>query len=237
MDGLGVCPPRSQTRPPKAPKERLVGRATSAVVAVARKRHEINCDNSVVRMVYEEGRGMVMRGLRRVLVRCCDEVGKGQAVEATLENPEGSGLAGELEMGGPVHGTNYTRRQEWVPAALQYWGRQRETGRVLTEDLGASSVLWPDQRPDGVDGAGSALACRYCASILHGQFRPPLSCPFVDKCLLHSTPFTVKQNRGTHIRTMEVTDVRAPHCASFLMTDCAPRATPAGWDATIHGIS
>lgn len=122
MDGLGVCPPRSQTRPPKAPKERLVGRATSAVVAVARKKHEINCGNGFVQMGYGDGRRMVMRGLRRVLMRGCDEVGMGQAVEATLENPERSDLAGELDVGGPVHGTNCTRRQEWVPAVLQCRG-------------------------------------------------------------------------------------------------------------------
>lgn len=89
MDGLGVCPPRSQTRPPKAPKERLVGRATSAVVAVAQKRQGINYGNGVIQMWYGGGgRRMVMRGLRRVLMRGCDEVGKDQAVEATLENPE-----------------------------------------------------------------------------------------------------------------------------------------------------
>lgn len=40
-----------------------------------------------------------MRGLRRVLMEGCDEVGKGQAVEATLENPERSDLAGELDLG------------------------------------------------------------------------------------------------------------------------------------------
>lgn len=140
MDGLGVCPPRSQTRPPKAPKERLVGRATSAVVAVAGKRYEINCGYSSVQMGYGEGRKMVMRGLRRVLVRGCDEVGKGQAVEATLENPERSDLAGELDLGGPVHGTNYTRRQEWVPLVLQCWGWQWVKGRVLAENPGASSL-------------------------------------------------------------------------------------------------
>lgn len=83
---------------------------------------------------------MVMRGLRRVLVRGCDEVGKGQAVEATLENPERSDLAGELDLGGPVHGTNYTRRQEWVPLVLQCWGWQWAKGRVLAENPGASSL-------------------------------------------------------------------------------------------------
>lgn len=67
---------------------------------------------------------MVMRGLRRVLVRGCVEVGKGQAVEATLENPERSDLAGELDLGGPVHSTNCSRRQEWVPPVLQCWGWQ-----------------------------------------------------------------------------------------------------------------
>lgn len=99
MDGLGVCPPRSQTRPPKAPKERLVGRATSAVVAVAQKRQEINYGDGFVQTGCGAGRRMVMRGLRRVLMGGCDEVGKGQAVEATLENPERSDLAGELHLG------------------------------------------------------------------------------------------------------------------------------------------
>lgn len=66
---------------------------------------------------------LVMRGLRRVLPRGCDEVGKGQAVEATLENPERSDLAGALDLGGPVHDTNYTRWQGQVSKVLQCWGR------------------------------------------------------------------------------------------------------------------
>ena len=53
-----------------------------------RKRKKINFGNSFLRMWYVEGHRMVMRGLRRVLARGCDEVGNGQAVEATLENPE-----------------------------------------------------------------------------------------------------------------------------------------------------
>lgn len=120
MDGLGVCPPRSQTRPPKAPKERLVGRATSAVVAVAQKRQGIDYGNGVVQMGYGEGRRMVMRGLRRVLMRGCDEIGKGQAVEATLENPERSDLAGELRSPGEGLCTALTTRGG-KSGSLQYF--------------------------------------------------------------------------------------------------------------------
>lgn len=74
---------------------------------------------------------MVMRGLRRVLARGRDEVGRDQAVEATLENPEMSDLAVALDHGGPVYSANYTRPQEWVSAVLQGWDGHRVKGRYL----------------------------------------------------------------------------------------------------------
>jgi hypothetical protein len=42
-----------------------------------------------------------------------------------------SDLARALNLGGPVHSTNYTRRQEWVPAVLQCWGWWRAMDRYF----------------------------------------------------------------------------------------------------------
>lgn len=103
---------------------------------------------------------MVMRGLRRVLSRGCDEVGKGQAVEATLENPERSDLAGALDLGGPVHDTNYTRWQGRVSKVLQCWGRHRGKCRYTALSTcrgpGASCPCWIDRQavdlPAGTEG-------------------------------------------------------------------------------------
>jgi hypothetical protein len=75
MDGLGVCPLRSHTTPPRAPKERLVGGVTSTIVAIDGSDKEINLGSGFAWMRYREGHRMVMCGLRRVLAGGCDEVG------------------------------------------------------------------------------------------------------------------------------------------------------------------
>ena len=53
-----------------------------------------------------------------------------------------------LNLGGPVHSTNYTQRQEWVPAVLQCWGWWRAMDRYLQRGPQALSPLaaW---RPGG----------------------------------------------------------------------------------------
>lgn len=95
-----------------------------------------------------------------------------------------------------MHGTNYTRLQEWVPAVLQSCGWSRPKGMYLgylAEDPGASSppaACWSRRGRQAVKPpAGTAEVFFIDISA------PSHSRPFVDKCPPHSATLNIKWNR------------------------------------------